>query len=118
MQAADANAHGGCQDAAPEPLDLQAARGCTNRWICACADLITSAFDNSIMYPSADDMVRQCGKMALLDRMLPLLRKRGHKILIFSQVGAAASQPCCATCGGVPVAAAPRCPGGMLFASS
>ena len=50
-------------------------------------------------------MVRQCGKMALLDRMLPLLRKRGHKILIFSQVGAAVfSQPCCATCGEVQVA--------------
>ena len=38
------------------------------------------------MFPSADDMVKQCGKMALLDRMLPLLRNKGHKILIFSQV--------------------------------
>ena len=28
----------------------------------------------------------QCGKMALLDRLLPKLRKRGHKVLIFSQV--------------------------------
>ena len=30
---------------------------------------------------------RQCGKMALLDRLMTKLHKGGHKVLIFSQVG-------------------------------
>lgn len=32
-------------------------------------------------------MVRDCGKMALLDRLLNRLLPGGHKVLIFSQVG-------------------------------
>lgn len=51
------------------------------------ADLITAAFENTITYPSAEEMIEQCGKMALLDRLLKTLRKKGHKVLIFSQVG-------------------------------
>ena len=30
-------------------------------------------------------MIRTCGKMALLDRLLKALRKGGSKVLIFSQ---------------------------------
>ena len=52
-----------------------------------CADLITAAFENTITYPPAEEMIEQCGKMALLDRLLKALRKKGHKVLIFSQVG-------------------------------
>lgn len=29
-------------------------------------------------------VVQQCGKMQLLDRMLPILKSNGHKVLIFS----------------------------------
>ena len=31
-------------------------------------------------------MVEQCGKMALMDRLLTKLRAGGHKVLIFSQM--------------------------------
>lgn len=41
------------------------------------------AFDN---YKIDEDLVKKCGKMMFLDKMLPELRKRGHKVLIFSQM--------------------------------
>ncbi len=53
---------------------------------CNHPDLITSAFDPSPTYPSAAELVQQCGKMQLLDRLLRQLKARGHKVLIFSQV--------------------------------
>lgn len=48
-------------------------------------DLITSAFDGSEYLPDAKDLVAQCGKMKLLERILKKLQGK-HKVLIFSQV--------------------------------
>jgi ATP-dependent DNA helicase len=53
---------------------------------CNHPDLITGGLDGSIMFPSADELVEQCGKMQLLDRLMTRLRARGHKVLIFSQM--------------------------------
>ncbi|KAJ7387931.1 hypothetical protein OS493_001283 [Desmophyllum pertusum] len=33
-----------------------------------------------------EELVTSCGKMLLLDRMLPELKQRGHKVLLFSQM--------------------------------
>ncbi|KNC76001.1 hypothetical protein SARC_11486 [Sphaeroforma arctica JP610] len=33
-----------------------------------------------------EDLVRSCGKLMMLDRLLPALKKRGHRVLIFSQM--------------------------------
>ncbi|RYO77074.1 hypothetical protein DL766_009931 [Monosporascus sp. MC13-8B] len=41
------------------------------------------AFDNSV--PVDESIVTASGKMLLLDRLLPALFERGHKVLIFSQ---------------------------------
>ena len=53
---------------------------------CNHPDLITAAFDPSPTFPDAPDMLAQCGKMQLLDRLLKALKAGGHKVLIFSQV--------------------------------
>lgn len=53
---------------------------------CNHPDLITSALDPSPMFPSAAELLAQCGKMQLLDRLLKRLKAGGHKVLIFSQV--------------------------------
>ena len=53
---------------------------------CNHPDLITGGLDGSILFPSADELVKQCGKMQLLDRLMKRLRARGHKVLIFSQM--------------------------------
>jgi len=37
-------------------------------------------------YVVDENLVRVCGKMKLLDQMLPELKKRGHKVLLFSQM--------------------------------
>ena len=42
----------------------------------------------SVFFPAPEELVRDCGKMALLDRLLNRLLPEGHKVLIFSQVGA------------------------------
>ena len=42
----------------------------------------------SLFFPGPEELVRDCGKMALLDRLLARLLPAGHKVLIFSQVGA------------------------------
>ena len=42
----------------------------------------------SICFPSPEELVRDCGKMALLERLLNRLLPEGHKVLIFSQVSA------------------------------
>ncbi|KAK9815465.1 hypothetical protein WJX72_004092 [[Myrmecia] bisecta] len=53
---------------------------------CNHPDLISSAFDGSTMFPSAEMLRQQCGKMQLLDRLLKQLHQGGHKVLIFSQM--------------------------------
>ena len=53
---------------------------------CNHPDLITGGLDGSIMFPSADELVEQCGKFRLLDRLMTRLRAKGHKVLIFSQM--------------------------------
>jgi hypothetical protein len=60
---------------------------------CNHPDLITSALDPSPMFPSAEELVAQCGKMQLLHRLLTRLKAGGHKVLIFSQVGPLANLP-------------------------
>jgi ATP-dependent DNA helicase len=53
---------------------------------CNHPDLISGGLDGSIMFPSAEELVEQCGKFKLMDRVLTRLRERGHKVLIFSQM--------------------------------
>ena len=48
-------------------------------------DLITSAFDGSAYLPDVKELVAQCGKMKLVERILKKLEGK-HKVLIFSQV--------------------------------
>ncbi|KAF9589973.1 hypothetical protein IFM89_029710 [Coptis chinensis] len=48
-------------------------------------DLLESAFDGSYLYPPVEQLVEQCGKFHLLDRLLTKLFARKHKVLIFSQ---------------------------------
>lgn len=49
-------------------------------------DLLTSQYDDSLEYPPPDVLVEQCGKMALMHRLLLNLKANGHKVLIFSQM--------------------------------
>jgi hypothetical protein len=53
---------------------------------CNHPDLITSQMDGSMEYPSAEELVAQCGKFRLMDRLLTQLKAKGHKVLIFSQM--------------------------------
>ncbi|KAK4262183.1 hypothetical protein QN277_027768 [Acacia crassicarpa] len=52
---------------------------------CNHPDLLESPFDDSFFYPPINEMVEQCGKFRLLDRLLAHLLARNHKVLIFSQ---------------------------------
>ncbi|KAL3525397.1 hypothetical protein ACH5RR_013769 [Cinchona calisaya] len=52
---------------------------------CNHPDLLESAFDGSYLFPPVDQIVEQCGKFRLLDRLVGKLFARQHKILIFSQ---------------------------------
>ncbi|XWS45401.1 hypothetical protein CRYUN_Cryun15aG0133400 [Craigia yunnanensis] len=52
---------------------------------CYHPDLLESAFDGSYFYPPVEQIVEQCGKFRLLDRLLTRLFERKHKVLIFSQ---------------------------------
>ncbi|KAL7131882.1 hypothetical protein ABFS83_12G034800 [Erythranthe nasuta] len=52
---------------------------------CNHPDLLESAFDGSYFYPPVDQIVEQCGKFQLLDRLLTKLFARKHKVLVFSQ---------------------------------
>ncbi|KAL5715234.1 ATP-dependent DNA helicase ddm1 [Ranunculus cassubicifolius] len=52
---------------------------------CNHPDLLESAFDGSYFYPPVDQLVAQCGKFQLLERLLTQLFARKHKVLIFSQ---------------------------------
>ncbi|KXZ55083.1 hypothetical protein GPECTOR_3g239 [Gonium pectorale] len=56
------------------------------RKVCNHPDLITGQASGSSAYPPASELVAQCGKLALLDRLLKELLKGGHKVLIFSQM--------------------------------
>jgi len=49
-------------------------------------DLITGGWDNTLVYPPGEELKAQCGKFQLLDRLLTSLFKKGHKVLIFSQM--------------------------------
>ncbi|KAE8685390.1 ATP-dependent DNA helicase DDM1 [Hibiscus syriacus] len=52
---------------------------------CNHPDLLEAAFDGSYFYPPVEQIVEQCGKFKLLDRLLTQLFERKHKVLIFSQ---------------------------------
>ncbi|KAK6128441.1 hypothetical protein DH2020_012556 [Rehmannia glutinosa] len=52
---------------------------------CNHPDLLESAFDGSYFYPPVEQIVEQCGKFQLLDRLLAKLFARKHKVLVFSQ---------------------------------
>ncbi|KAK4710217.1 hypothetical protein R3W88_004730 [Solanum pinnatisectum] len=52
---------------------------------CNHPDLLESAFDGSYRYPPIEQIVGQCGKFRLLERLLSELFARKHKVLIFSQ---------------------------------
>ncbi|KAL3832846.1 hypothetical protein ACJIZ3_007582 [Penstemon smallii] len=52
---------------------------------CNHPDLLESVYDGSYVYPPLEQIVEQCGKFKLLDRLLAKLFARKHKVLIFSQ---------------------------------
>ncbi|XP_004232396.1 ATP-dependent DNA helicase DDM1-like [Solanum lycopersicum] len=52
---------------------------------CNHPDLLESIFNSSNFYPPVEQIVEQCGKFRLLDRLLSKLFARKHKVLIFSQ---------------------------------
>lgn len=53
---------------------------------CNHPDLISGDFTNDVYYPDSKELIAQCGKLQLLDRLLRALKAKGHKVLIFSQV--------------------------------
>ena len=53
---------------------------------CNHPDLISGGLDGSIMFPTPGELIEQCGKFRLLDRVMTKLREKGHKVLIFSQM--------------------------------
>ncbi|KAK7309289.1 hypothetical protein RJT34_05880 [Clitoria ternatea] len=55
------------------------------RKVCNHPDILHSAFDDSYFYPPVNEIVEQCGKFHLLERLLRCLFERKHKVLIFSQ---------------------------------
>ncbi|XP_010558220.1 PREDICTED: ATP-dependent DNA helicase DDM1 isoform X2 [Tarenaya hassleriana] len=52
---------------------------------CNHPDLLESQFNGSYLYPPVEEIVEQCGKFRLLERLLVRLLARNHKVLIFSQ---------------------------------
>ncbi|KAI3905920.1 hypothetical protein MKW98_030495, partial [Papaver atlanticum] len=52
---------------------------------CYHPDLLESTYDVTNLYPPIQELVEQCGKFRLLDRLLEKLLARKHKVLIFSQ---------------------------------
>ncbi|KAI3664307.1 hypothetical protein L1987_89946 [Smallanthus sonchifolius] len=52
---------------------------------CNHPDLLEAAFEGSCFYPPVEQIVGQCGKFKLLERLLQKLFARKHKVLIFSQ---------------------------------
>jgi SNF2 family DNA or RNA helicase len=70
----------------PTPNTTRTLQPLQMRKNCNHPDLITGPFSASTMYPSPEVLVEQCGKLALLQRLLDRLKAGGHKVLIFSQV--------------------------------
>ncbi|GJR72172.1 ATP-dependent DNA helicase DDM1 [Tanacetum coccineum] len=52
---------------------------------CNHPDLLEAAFEGSCFYPPVEEIVGQCGKFQLLEKLLKKLDTRNHKVLIFSQ---------------------------------
>ncbi|CAH9097386.1 unnamed protein product [Cuscuta epithymum] len=52
---------------------------------CNHPDLLESQFDGSYFYPPVEQIVGQCGKFQLLDKLVGKLLEQKHKVLIFSQ---------------------------------
>ncbi|MCL7025219.1 hypothetical protein MKW94_020526 [Papaver nudicaule] len=52
---------------------------------CYHPDLLLSNYDITNLYPPIQELVEQCGKFRLLDRLMEKLLARKHKVLIFSQ---------------------------------
>ncbi|KAJ4843830.1 ATP-dependent DNA helicase ddm1 [Turnera subulata] len=52
---------------------------------CNHPDLLESAFSGEYFYPPVEQIVEQCGKFRLLERLLIKLFERKHKVLIFTQ---------------------------------
>ena len=54
-------------------------------------DLVTAEFEkDNLEYPPAEQLIAECGKMALLDRLLTQLHAKGHKVgscVVVLQVG-------------------------------
>ncbi|CAK8539872.1 unnamed protein product [Lathyrus sativus] len=55
------------------------------RKVCNHPDLLESPYDGSYFYPPLNEIIDQCGKFQLLNRLLERLFARNHKVLIFSQ---------------------------------
>ncbi|KAK7367413.1 hypothetical protein VNO80_09425 [Phaseolus coccineus] len=55
------------------------------RKVCNHPDLLESAYDDTSCYPPLNEIVEQCGKFHLLDRLVQRLFARNHKVLVFSQ---------------------------------
>ena len=80
IMAKSGNKAGGTSAATLNNMLMQMRKNCNH------PDLITAPFDGSIYFPSPEELVADCGKMALLDRLLNKLLAAGHKTLIFSQM--------------------------------
>ncbi|CAH2043122.1 unnamed protein product, partial [Thlaspi arvense] len=52
---------------------------------CNHPDLLVGQLDGSYLYPPIEDIVGQCGKFRLLERLLVRLFAKNHRVLIFSQ---------------------------------
>nr|XP_043634422.1 ATP-dependent DNA helicase DDM1 [Erigeron canadensis] len=52
---------------------------------CNHPDLLEADFEGSCFYPPVEQIVEQCGKFQLLEKLLQKLLPRKHKVLIFSQ---------------------------------
>uniref|UniRef100_UPI00383BF73A ATP-dependent DNA helicase DDM1,Lymphoid-specific helicase chimera n=1 Tax=Arabidopsis thaliana TaxID=3702 RepID=UPI00383BF73A len=52
---------------------------------CNHPDLLQGQIDGSYLYPPVEEIVGQCGKFRLLERLLVRLFANNHKVLIFSQ---------------------------------
>ncbi|KAK9136358.1 hypothetical protein Syun_015688 [Stephania yunnanensis] len=77
--------------AAEKAARIQGIRGKLNNLMvqlrknCNHPDLLESLFDVTPFYPPVEEIVEQCGKFGLLDRLVNKLLACKHKVLIFSQ---------------------------------
>jgi ATP-dependent DNA helicase len=47
---------------------------------CNHPDLITAQVEGHTEYPSGEELIEQCGKFKLMDRLLTRLKAEGHKV--------------------------------------